>query len=760
MVTTPKFTESETGIEQNIRVAIVSSYPPRKCGIGNFTRDLAQALNQLSTYPSVEIIALDNFLSENLEYPREVRLRIKQNAPNDYDRALRYLNQSSVDVVLIQHEFGIWGGVDGDRVMDFVKRLRKPCVVMFHTVLKHPSTHQREIMNYLCRRARAVVVLLQAAAELLRNEYIVDATKVTAIHHGVPNFTAETTEGVKSRLGLVGKTVMTSINLLSRAKGLEYAIKSLQGVVRAYPNFVYLVVGETHPVVLSEYSDVYRQSLEQLVKELNLHDNVKFINRYLSLPELVDYVQASDFYITPYLNQEQAASGSLAYALGAGRVCISTPYLYAKEMLRGGRGVLVPFRQPQAITKALFNLLSHENKRRQIERRALAQGKTMTWPRVALSFLNLFSSVLELPLEKPVVLVPPSLHFIRKLTTPFGILEHSHGSQPAQEFGYTVDDNAKALIVALAHNERNLIRRYLSFLIRAESHGYMYNDLNAEGEWVDKPSLGDSWAKAFWSLGLVIQAQPSRLLVQNAARLLAHMWPHLESLTELRMIAYVILGLAKLPMRLPQPLSIFNIKRTLDILAQRLIKSFDDNKEPGWLWFEDKLTYDNARLPQALFESAMVIPDQNFTVVASSTFDWLITQNTDLTKGCFSFIGCKGWYFKGQSKAQFDQQPVEAGAMVEACASAYQSTRDEKYRQFASQALAWYSGNNILYQSLLDPKSGGVFDGLTPQGINHDEGSESVLSYHLAYHAWQRMRMITSHSPSVAGRFTPLANPA
>lgn len=724
---------------KNIRVVYISTYIPRKCGLATFTKDLTNALNLLNPEYLAEIIALDNPETENITYPWEVRNRIRQHDWSDYEKALNYLNRTKVDLVVIQHEFGIWGGADGEYIMKFLEKLKKPCVVVFHTVLFNPTTHQREIINYLCRRASAVVVMLRAAADLLRREYGVESSKVAVIHHGVPDFPRKSPEEVKPQINLEGRIIMTSINLLSESKGIEYAIKALPEIVKQYPNFLYLVIGETHPTVRLQAGERYRSHLEQLVKELNLDSSVKFINRYLSLDELVRYVQASDFYITPYLNPEQAASGSLAYAVGAGKVCISTNYFYAREMLRNGKGVLVPLQNSEALSKILLELLQQPKKRQMIERRAYAQGRLMTWPRVALNYLELFTTVLE---QKPLIhsafVAPPTLDYIHKLTTRSGMLEHSKLKTPNEIEGYTVDDNAKALIVALCQGDRFLIRRYLTFIMQSESGGLLYNDRSTTGSWQGDAGTGDWWGKAFWAICCLIVIRPSPMLYKQGIQLFLKMYPQLHQLNSPRTISYALLGLCVIAInKVAVPGQENNFKDLINVLTNKLISIFKSVASDDWQWFEDYLTYDNARLPQALLQAARVIDNPEVFAIGQQSLDWLIKKTFDEKRNCFSFIGCNGWYNRDKTPAIYDQQPVEADAMVEACVAAYLITKEEKYNKLAQNAFAWYDGNNILHQSLVDSRSGGIFDGLTKSGRNKNQGAESVLSYHLAFFSSQ-----------------------
>ncbi|MFH1111943.1 MAG: glycosyltransferase family 4 protein [Patescibacteria group bacterium] len=726
---------------KNWRVVYISTYIPRKCGLATFTKDLTNSINLLNPEYLAEIIALDNPEEEVKEYPWEVSRRIGQNNWSDYERVLRYLNQSSVDLVVIQHEFGIWGGTDGELVVKFLEKLKKPCVIVLHTILSRPTTHQREIMNYFCQRAGAIVVMLRAAADVLRCEYTTDPSKIVVINHGVPDLPRQSPEIAKSQFQLDGKIVMSSINLLSESKGIEYAIQALPAVLEKHPNFLYLVIGETHPMVRSREGERYRIKLQELVHELRLESSVQFISRYLSLDELVRYIQASDFYVTPYLNPEQAASGSLAYAIGAGKVCLSTPYFYAREMLRRGRGVLVPFRNSKALSNILLDLMNYFKKRQLIEKKAYTQGRFMTWHRVALDYIRLFTSMLEKShLEQSLYLSPPSLDYVHKLTTNLGILEHGKLNSPNKIEGYTVDDNAKALIVALAYGSQALIRRYFTFLIQAERDGLFYNDRSINGNWVGEPGCGDWWSKALWAISCLISIQPSPLLRKQGLKLFTKMYIHLPQLTSPRTISYALLGLCTLTANHAVPKDFGSrLLEDIDKLSNKLINIFEIVAKKDWEWFEPYLTYDNARLPQALLVASRFCSNIKALSIGRQSLDWLIQQTFDKKHNCFSFIGCHGWYYYGGTRAIFDQQPIEPNATTEACLTAYHLTKEKHYQELAKKAFAWYHGDNILYQNLIDCCSGGVFDGLTSQGVNKNQGAESVLSYHLSFLSLQSL---------------------
>lgn len=385
-----------------VGVVYISTYIPRKCGIATFTKDLTNAINLINPLALAKIIALDNCQTERIKYPPEVKIRIRENVFSDYQKAADFINKSKdIDLVCLQHEFGIFGGDFGEMVVEFISEIRKPIVSTLHTVIQNPTEKQEEIIFNICKRSRYIVVMIEKAAEILASRYSIDPAKIVTIHHGVPDFPKFDTEEFKRELRLKDKVVMTSINLLSDWKGIEYAIGAVPKIIEHIPNFIYIVVGETHPTFLRSLKlkygkDVYREKLYKLVRDLNLRGHVKFVNRYVSLRELIRFMGASDFYITPYsLDSSQATSGSLAYAIGGGRLCISTPYLYAKEMLSNGRGVLVPFRDSKAIADAVIKVYKNPEQKRKMEGKAYELGRTMTWINVGHLYFHLFRMVIN-----------------------------------------------------------------------------------------------------------------------------------------------------------------------------------------------------------------------------------------------------------------------------------------------------------------------------------------------------------------------------
>ncbi len=721
----------------NIRLAFVSTYPPRRCGIGTYTKDLATGINNLNPERLAEIIALDDSISQSLEYPWEVSRRIRQQEWGDYQRVLRYLNHSVIDMVSIQHEFGIFGGPDGEYIVRFAQELEKPFIVTFHTVLQRPSENQKRIIQELAHHAQAVVVMLSVAGDILRDVYDIDPAKVVPIHHGTPDFPFAHEEAAKSRLGLEDRIIMSNVNLISRGKGIEYALQALPKVVAQYPNFLYLIVGQTHPVVQEQEGEAYREMLTGLVNDLGLQNHVQFVNEYVSLEALIGYVEASDFYITPYENLEQISSGSLAYAVAAGKLCLSTPYRYAQEILAGGHGYLVAPRSPESIRDALLHALSHPQAAENMRFKSYAQGRKMVWVHVAFRHLHVMHHLLQTAL-KPAVYSPPTLRYLRFLTDEWGLLEHSHHDGRNFVEGYATDDNARMLIVATQYNDRRLAEVALKFLCDAERDGKFYCDRDENGEWINQPGIGDWFGRAFWAAAYALQYSPSLKIRRSCAELVRRMLPVASQVTAMRTSAYILLGLSCL-----DALEWDEYGTERAVLLQQMVNSvqgaFASHTSHDWVWPEPILAYDNPRIAQALIEVGMQYKRDDIKQLGLQLIDFVLDHTFDIQQNHFRFIGNKGWYKKGETKTLFDEQPIEAGATVQACEAAYRATGIRYYRDMACKAFAWYHGDNILRRPLYNSSRGSVYDGLGQEAVNLNQGAESILEYLLAYTAYAKL---------------------
>lgn len=713
-----------------LRIAFISSYVPRRCGIATYTKDLANGINSLNPECLAEIIALDDGISEGLEYPWEVSRRIRQNEWADYEKVIEYINTSVIDVVSLQHEFGLYGGEFGEMAVEFVKQLNKPVVVTCHSVLKEPFPQQRRILQSLGKYASKIVVMLESSRDVLSEVYNIPKDKIVAIHHGAPDLAFEPASVAKKELKLEDKIVMSSINLLGRGRGIEYALEALPAVVKKYPNFLYMVIGQTHPGVIQHEGEAYRDSLEAIVKKHKLEKNVQFVNRYVSLEELVDFVRASDLYVTPYENMETASSGSLAYAIAGGKVCISTPFKYAQEMFAGNRGVLVPPRDPQGIAQAILHMLDNPDQAEVIRQKCYLEGRKMTWPRVGYRYLQIMRPAVEDRGET--TLEEPTLAYLHLMTDEHGLLEHSACDIKNHHEGYATDDVARGLIVAIAHRDNGLAKRYLDFLISAEKNGQVYCDKNSDGTWIANPGLGDWFGRTFWAAAYAVRFAPTVVLRRKASDLVKKLLPSVTNILSYHTLAYILLGLTHLKELEWDEAS--ELRLAAYTHAVSFIKGqLAEHRTTTWFWLDTHVTYDNPRVAEAFICAGTAFGDPEVTGLGLQMLQFILDKTYDINQRHFRFIGNEGWLARDGVKPEFDEQPIEAGATAAACVAAFHVTGLNYYRDMAYKSLAWFLGENIHRRPLWNAQRQASYDGITRGGVNLNQGAESTLEYLLAY---------------------------
>ncbi len=740
-----------------IRVALVGTYVPRQCGIATFTHDLAKAIAEAQGEPldrsrSVQIVALTN-PPHCYAYGPEVIFEIRDEIPEDYRAAADYLNQTRVDVVCLQHEYGIFGGTDGAYVLDLVEALRKPLVVTLHTVLFEPSENQRRILIALARRADRVVVMTERARQFLMERYGVPAEQIERIDHGAPAMPFEDPAPYKARLGLEGRRVLMTFGLLSPNKGIETVIEAMKTLVPRHPDLLYLIVGATHPEVRRRFGESYRRSLEEAIARAGLQDHIRFVDRYLDREELLTFLMAADIYVAPYLAREQIVSGTLTYALACGKAILSTPSWYAEEILGDGRGILVPFQDPEAMARALDYLLSHPEERERLRRAAYERGREMAWPVIGHRYLDLFRRVLEHPRSvhrpawlplRPSKLPAIRLEHLRQLTDDTGLLQHARGTIPDRQFGYCTDDNARGLLVIVREWTRSrdpsllpLMKTYLAFLIHAwnPERGRFRNFMGYDRRWLEEVGSEDAHGRALWALGEAMVFGPEDLQA-IAAALFREAWPASQAFQHPRPWAYAILGgLASLE-RFPGDL---RLREGVKELAQRLADRFQAHARPDWRWCDEVVTYDNGILPAALIAAGHRLREPRWVTGGLDALRWLVEIQTDPQGGHFSWIGNRGWFPRGGSRARFAQQPLEGAAMAEAAARAWEATRDARWLEVLERCVGWFLGWNDRGCALADPKTGGCRDGLEPLGPSIHQGAESTLAWLLTLQLAHRL---------------------
>jgi glycosyltransferase involved in cell wall biosynthesis len=734
------------------RIAVVGNYLPRHCGIATFTTDLCDAIH--AEYGEVELLALPvNDTEEGYTYPVRVRFELSEDNLASYRQAADFLNFSNIDLVCLQHEYGIFGGRAGGHVLELLQRLQMPFATTLHTVLRDPNPDQRAVMQEIANLSDRMIVMSQHSGEILQEVFHVPIDKIDLIPHGIPDLPFTDPSFYKDGFGTEGKDVLLTFGLLSPNKGIENVIQALPKILSRHSNVVYMVSGVTHPHILRREGDKYRAYLKNLAKDLGVEANVIFRNRFVSPQEMVELIGAADIYITPYKHKAQVVSGTLAYALSAGKAIISTPYLHAIELLDDERGALVPFDDPEAIATKTVELLDNDTARHAMRKRAYLYARDMVWNRVAQKYMKSFESIynersrnprathLAQNTKKTLDRLPAiKLDHLHRMTDQTGIVEHAVFVIPNYPEGYTTDDNARALIVATLLEQygagaltssTDLASRYLAFLWLAfdQTTKRFRNCLSYERQWQEPEGSEDSHGRALWGLGTVLGRSKDAGWRGAAGRMFELAVPAAIKFKSPRACAFALLGLQEYLDSFPGDRAALSAS---DALATRLLNSYRSNRSDDWKWFENGLAYSNARLPQALIRAGGRAANDDMVTAGLEALDWLVTIQRCELKGHFVPIGSQGFYSKTTEKARFDQQPVEACAVVSACLEAYRATGKGRWRKEAWSAFNWFLGDNDLQIALYDPITGGCRDGLHPDRANENQGAESTLSFLMA----------------------------
>jgi len=728
-------------------VAFIGNYLPRMCGIATFTTDLVNAVSKATDGIDCWTVAMNDRM-EGYRYPEKVRFEINQSKLSEYELASDFLNISQVDVVSLQHEYGIFGGDSGNYILSLLKGLRIPVVTTLHTVLKEPTADQRKVLAEIASLSSRVVVMAEKAKSFLTDIYRIPAEKVSFIHHGIPDLPFVDPNYYKDQFGVEGKKVILTFGLLSPNKGIEYMIDALPSVVRKHPEAVYIVVGSTHPHVKKSHGEEYRQGLERLARTRGVGKNIMFFDRFVDKKELCEFLGACDVYVTPYLGEAQIVSGTLAYAMGVGAATVSTPYWYAREMLAEDRGILVDFKDSKSIADAVIKLLDDDALRNSIRKNAYGFTRKAVWSHVAIDYVTVFNEVKierernprmgfeTKTLEKEKSSIPEiNLSHLRALTDDTGIIQHAAYSVPDYYHGYCVDDNARALIATvmaqqLLLDEADLLpmqKKYLAFVYHAydERSGWFRNFMDYRRNWLEDKGSEDSQGRAIWSLGVSSALSREEGCLALSTTLFHRSFRMLEELRSPRAIAFALVGIHAYLSRFSGD---SEVRRLREKLALKLFGFFPEKTGEKWPWMEDMLAYDNAKVPQALLLSGQWMQREDISELGFKVLNWLIDIQKE--SGRFSSIGNRGWHRRGEaSKARFDQQPIEAQSMLETCLLAYRMTGNEYYQETAVMVFNWFLGQNDLNVPLYDYATGGCRDGLTPDGANKNQGAESTVAW-------------------------------
>jgi glycosyltransferase involved in cell wall biosynthesis len=744
------------GIES---VAVIGNYLPRQCGIATFTTDLVESISAVA--PDLKCwAAAMNDKPEGYPYPEKVRFEINQNKLTDYGVASQFINIGQADIVCLQHEYGLFGGPAGSHLLKLLSHLRMPVVTTLHTILKDPAPDYREVMCKLADLSDKLVVMSQKASDFLRDIYAVPKEKIAFIHHGIPDTPFMDSSFYKDKFGVEGKKVLLTFGLLSPNKGIENVLQALPAIIQKHPDVVYIVLGATHPHILKSHGDAYRIMLQQLVHKLDIGEHVIFQNRFVALRELCEFLGIADIYITPYLDEAQITSGTLAYAMGTGKAVISTPYWYATEMLAEGRGRIVPFNNPEAMAEQIIGLLDNDVERHAMRKKAYTFTREAIWAAVSRKYLQVFSEVRQNRSRKPrprhsyvenikaitnFELPEIKLDHMKAFTDDTGILQHANHTIPDRSHGYCTDDNARALLVAaMGHKYLPmsgmgldvLSGHYLGFLLYAynETNGRFRNFMTYSRQWMEEIGSEDAHGRAIWCLGKAVAYLDDPGYLAMSIPLFKKAVQSAETLRSPRSVAFCLLGMNAYLQKFSGDSDVQRIRK---VLAEKLFDQFKNNATDDWPWPENALNYANGKLPHALLLSGRRMQHNDMIVMGLNALKWLLA--IQIEDNHFVPIGSNGWYEKGGPRARFDQQPVEANAMIEACVEAYHVTRDRTWFKNAVMCFNWFLGHNDLNMSIYDPKTGGCRDGLMADGINQNQGAESSLAWLLSLMTLQKL---------------------
>ncbi|NJB85044.1 glycosyltransferase involved in cell wall biosynthesis [Lewinella marina] len=726
-----------------MKIAFLGNYPPKACGIGTFTNSLARAvlsnLRATEIRDYAEIIAMEDPADAHA-YPVEVTRRIRPRVIQDYRDTAEYLNEGGFDLLVLQHEYGIFGGDDGAYLLHLLDGLRIPLIVTFHTILRNPSLGQRNVLRRIADRAQAVVVMTELARKLLEEVFAVEPQKINVIEHGVPVIQSPDRATLRRQLGWGDRRVLFTFGLLGRGKGIETSIRALPAIVQEFPDTLYVVLGKTHPHVVRDNGEEYREYLEGLAEELGVGPNLRMVSKFASEQELFDCLRAADVYVVPYPNEAQITSGTLAYAVGAGAAIVSTPFWHAQELLQEGRGRLFPFHDHQALARIVTELFHHPTELEEMRNRAAAYGATLLWPRIGRQYLRVFGKArvafkaFRKPAAARVELPELNLDHLFRLTDDCGLLQHAKYAIPNRTEGYCLDDNGRALFLVgmllkrgLGNRQRllRLADTYLAYIYHAQNpDGTFRNFMGYDRRWLEEQGSEDSYGRALWAIGYCLAHPPraeQRMLMEE---IFHRAIGHLDDMRSPRTVAYGVMALSYFLDYKPTDEAMLNL---LDRSCNRLLDHYRDSRREGWEWFENYLTYSNAILPLSLYCALRHLSKEELLTVAGQTTEFLVNQT--LRDGIISPVGCAAPYVCDGERPRFDQQPVDVMGMVLLFSEACRYQGLQPYGAHLQLAFDWFTGQNEMKATLYNPETGGCYDGLMSSGINHNQGAESLLAY-------------------------------
>ena len=742
-------------------IALLGNLPPRRCGLATYTHDSYLALTSHPAAPQVDLYIMDDGQVEG--YGPEVTMLVPDHDISAYQRAADAIDASGADMLWIQHEYGIFGGDSGSHLLALVNRVKVPVAITLHTILEQPGDSQRQVLSALLDRAETVVVMAEKGRDILARVYGIDPNRISVIAHGIPDRQQSDPVTVRARLGLAERPTILTFGLLAPDKGIADMIEAMPAIRASCADVHYVVLGATHPHLKRHEGEAYRESLIARVGELGLKNAVTFVDRFVELDELTDWLAAADVYVTPYRNAAQITSGTLSYAVGMGKAVVSTPYVHASEILADGRGCLVDFRSPNALAGVISGLLTDGAMRNAIGDRAYRHGRTMIWPRNADAVLTAMARGLRRNTPRSEVPGVPVLRSepIERMTDDVGMFQHSILGIPDRRHGYCIDDNARGLLLMSIADDLPLDLRtrlattYASFVQHGwnEDCGHYRNFMGYDRTWLESVGSEDSNGRTLWALGVAASGAPTAALRRWALGWYDRTVDALGPLESPRARAFAMLGAAQIAAVRPGDVRALNTLREGGEMLMSLVAS---HSRPDWSWFEIMLAYDNTRLPEALIRAGQILGDSRFIETGLDTLDWIDAKTTG-HDGQFQPVGTTDFGAAFTDPSPFDQQPVEAWAMIDACAIAFKATADPRWIARATAAHDWFLGANTLSLSLIDPETGECGDGITPFETNANNGAESVIAWQAAHRAY---RGLLESNDGVEDSVEPIAEAA
>ena len=723
-------------------ILFITSFPPRECGIATYSQDLIKSLNnKFSNSFKIQICALEND-NEKHSYTEEIRYFLNTDHSNEYLQLASKINSNNnIQTVLIQHEFGFYEKKE-EIFIQFLNSILKPVIVVFHTVLPFPNETIKSNVQQISNASESIIVMTNTSSEILFKDYSISKNKITVIPHGT-HLVKHSDKGLlKEKYKLSGKTVLSTFGLLSSGKSIETTLEALPSIVKIYPNILFLIIGKTHPMVVKNEGEKYRRMLESKVEELQLDDNVKFINQFLPLQELLEYLQLTDIYLFSSKDPNQAVSGTFSYAISCGCPVISTPIPHACEVLQNDAGIIIDFESPSQLSDSVIKLIKDEPLRKNISSNGLHKMASTAWENAAITHAMLFEKIctdgISLQYKMPLV----NLDHIKKLTTDFGMIQFSKINQPDITSGYTLDDNARALVAICQHykltrNESDVkyINIYFNFIKHClQPEGYFLNYVNEQKLFTEQnnsTNLADSNGRAIWALGYLLSnsALFSNKLIIEAELIMQNALLNVSKIHSTRAMAFAIKGLYYYSKKNKSE----NIVSILRMLANRLAQMYKHEAEKEWQWFESYLTYANSILPEAMLCAWLATGETIYKEIAKSTFDFLMSKIFKQNK--IKVISNKNWMHKGEEAIADEnggEQPIDVAYTILALSKFYEVFKNEDYLQKMEASFNWFMGNNHLQQIIYNPCTGGCYDGLEENYVNLNQGAESTVSYLLA----------------------------